>query len=421
MTDGPSQPVATAVAAAFADQWGRVVANLIRRTGDWDLAEDCAQEAFALALRTWDRDGIPDRPGAWLTTAARRRALDRLRRDQVGRAKLQELMLRELIMSEGDRTEAHDPDPTLSPLTDDRLRLIFTCCHPALGFEAQVALALRTLAGLTTAEIARAFGVPEPTMAKRLVRVKAKIIQAGIPYRVPPDHLLPERTAAVLGVVYLLFNEGYTATAGDDLTRPDLMAEAIRLADLTANLMPDDPEAGGLLALLLMQRARQPGRIGPAGELIGLEDQDRSRWDQKMIGAGLDRLRLAGRRERLGPYQLQAMIVACHVTAARAADTDWARIVGLYDHLLTLVPSPTVRLNRAVAVAMDRGPEAGLAALSRVPEAGDRAWTKQYAAARADLLRRAGRPVEAAEAYRRAIAHSDNTAERAFLSKRLEN
>ncbi|MFC7620170.1 RNA polymerase sigma factor [Microlunatus sp. GCM10028923] len=415
MTQEPSPAVAAAVAAAFTDEWGRIVASLIRQTGGWDLAEDCAQEAFALALRTWDRDGIPDRPGAWLTTVARRRALDRLRRDQVGRTKLQEL-----IMTEGDRGEAYDPDPTASPLTDDRLRLIFTCCHPALAFEAQVALALRTLAGLTTAEIARAFGVPEPTMAKRLVRVKAKIIQAGIPYRVPPDHRLPERTAAVLGVIYLLFNEGYTATAGDDLARPDLMTEAIRLADLVALLMPDDPEAGGLLALLLLQGARQHGRVGPAGELIGLADQDRSLWDQAMIGAGLDRLRRAVRRERLGPYQLQAMIVGCHVTAARAADTDWARIVGLYDQLLTLVPSPTVRLNRAIAVAMHRGPEAGLAELAGLPETGNRDWTKQYAAARADLLRRAGRTEEAALAYRRAIDHSDNTAERAFLSKRLE-
>ncbi len=350
--------VAAAVSAAFRDEWGRVVATLIGQTGDWDLAEDSAQEAYALALRTWGRDGIPDRPGAWLTTTARRRALDRLRRDQVGRAKLQEL-----IMTDRAGAESSDPEPPDSAVIDERLRLIFTCCHPALAFEAQVALALRTLVGLNTAEIARGFGVSEATMAKRLVRVKAKITDAAIPYRVPPDHLLPERTAAVLGVIYLLYNESYSATAGAELDRPSLAAEAIRLAELTVALMPDDPEAAGLLALLLLQQARQPGRTDAAGTLVPLEQQDRSLWDRAMITRGLELLRRAGLRERLGPYQVQAMIIACHATAAIRPTPTGRRILTLYDHLLTLIPSRTVRLNRAVAVALHHGPEPGLAEL----------------------------------------------------------
>ncbi len=252
--------VAAAVSAAFRDEWGRVVATLIGQTGDWDLAEDSAQEAYALRATDLGRDGIPDRPGAWLTTAARRRALDRLRRDQVGRAKLQEL-----IMTDRAGAESYDPEPPDSAVIDERLRLIFTCCHPALAFEAQVALALRTLVGLSTAEIARGFRRLRGDDGKRLVRVKAKITEAAIPYRVPPDHLLPERTAAVLGVIYLLFNESYSATAGAELDRPSLAAEAIRLAELTVALMPDDPEAAGLLALLLLQQARQPGRTDSAG------------------------------------------------------------------------------------------------------------------------------------------------------------
>jgi RNA polymerase sigma-70 factor (ECF subfamily) len=406
--------VAAAVAAAFRDQWGRVVATLIGQTGDWDLAEDSAQEAYALALRTWARDGIPDRPGAWLTTAARRRALDRLRREQVGRAKLQEL-----IMTDRAGAESYDLELPGSAVIDDRLRLIFTCCHPALAFEAQVALALRTLIGLSTAEIARGFGVSEATMAKRLVRVKAKITEAAIPYRVPPDHLLPERTAAVLGVIYLLFNESYTSTSGAELGRPSLAAEAIRLAELTVSLMPDDPEAAGLLALLLLQQARQPGRTGETGALVPLERQDRSLWDRAMITRGLELLRRAGLRERLGPYQVQAMIIACHVTAAEPTDTDWGRILTLYDHLLTLVPSRTVRLNRSVAVAMHHGPEAGLVELDLLDGDGDREWVKQHAATRADLLRRAGRVEEAQHWYRRAIEHADNAAERSYLSSRL--
>ncbi len=311
--------VETAVAEAFREEWGQVVATLIRITGDWDLAEECAQEAFALALRTWPRDGVPARPGAWLTTAARNRATDRLRRDAVGAAKLREAAL---VPERPAFSPEPGPEPDDSGVTDDRLRLIFTCCHPALATEAQVALALRTLAGLSTAEIARAFLVPEATMSQRLVRVKRKIRHARIPYRVPPAHLLPERTAAVLGVLYLTFNEGYSASAGPDLLRPDLAAEALRLARVLAQLMPDEPEALGLLALMLLQHARRATRVDADGVLVPLEEQDRSRWDTTAITEGTRVLEAALRRHRPGPYQIQAAIAACHATAAHASDTD---------------------------------------------------------------------------------------------------
>jgi RNA polymerase sigma-70 factor (ECF subfamily) len=395
--------VRTAVAAAFRTEWAKIVASLIGWCGDWDLAEECAQEAFALALRTWPRDGVPDRPGAWLTTVARRRAVDRLRRDQLAETKLK------AMPPPVEPEDLEDPE-----IGDDRLRLIFTCCHPALSFEAQVSLALRTLTGLTTAEIARAFVVPEATMAKRLTRAKQKIKEAGIPYRVPSAHLLPERTTAVLGVVYLLFNEGYVATGGDTLDRPRLREEALRLAALVVELMPDDPEARGLLALLLLHQARAASRTDADGTLIPLEQQDRSTWDRTLIGAGLAELRHAARRERLGPYQLQAMIAARHVTAAGPADTDWPRIVELYDVLLTLVPSETVALNRAVAVAMASGPEAGLAELSAVDSS-----SHLLPAARADLLRRLNRPSQAAEQYREALSRTENEGERRYLTRRL--
>lgn len=396
-----------AITVAFRTEWARLVATLIGGLGDWDLAEECAQEAFALAWRSWPRDGIPDRPGAWLLTAARRRAVDRLRRERVGAAKLRALALLD------------DPGEPMSDndIPDDRLRLLFTCCHPALALEAQVALALRTLTGLTTAEIARAFGVPEPTMAKRLVRAKQKIRDAAIPYRVPPAHLLPERTRAVLGVIYLLFNEGYVASGGAELQRTDLAAEAQRLAALVVELMPDDPEAGGLNALVLLQQSRSATRSAADGELIPLEEQDRSRWDRALIEAGLAELRRTARRDRLGPYQLQAMIVACHVTAAGPGDTDWARITELYEALLARVPSPTVALNHAIAVAMRSGPEAGLKLLDElatVPGQGH-----LFAAARADLLRRLGRDDAAAEEYRAALELTANDAERAYLTRRL--
>jgi RNA polymerase sigma-70 factor (ECF subfamily) len=394
------------VAAAFRREWGQVVASLIGMTGDWDLAEECAQDAFAAALQRWRRDGVPDRPGAWLTTTARNRAIDRLRREAVGTAKLRELA--SIPVAEPARTEE---------IPDDRLRLLFTCCHPALAFEAQVALALRTLAGLTTAEIARAFLVPEATMAKRLVRVKEKIRVAGIPYRVPPAHLLPERTTAVLGVVYLLFNEGYAATAGPELARAALAEEAIRLAALVAELMPDHPEAHGLRALVLLQHARRASRVDADGTLVPLEEQDRSTWDAAAITAGVAALHRALRRERVGPYQLQAAIAACHATAPTAADTDWAQIVALYDQLAELVPSPVVRLNRAVAVAMADGPAAGLSLVDEL--AAELPGYHLLPATRADLLRRLGRRSEAAVAYRDALALTTNEGERRYLRRRL--
>ncbi|WP_410565909.1 RNA polymerase sigma factor [Amycolatopsis sp. cmx-4-61] len=403
--------VETAVAEAFREEWGQVVATLIRITGDWDLAEECAQDAFALALRTWPRDGVPDRPGAWLTTAARHRATDRLRRDAVGAAKLREVAR----MPGPDGPEPDDPEPDDSGVTDDRLRLIFTCCHPALATEAQVALALRTLAGLSTAEIARAFLVPEATMSQRLVRVKRKIRHARIPYRVPPAHLLPERTTAVLGVLYLMFNEGYSASAGPGLLRPDLAAEALRLARVLARLMPDEPEALGLLALMLLQHARRATRVDADGVLVPLEEQDRSRWDTAAITEGTAVLETALRRRRPGPYQIQAAIAACHATAAHAADTDWPQIAGLYDQLRKHVPSAVVDLNRAIAVGMADGPAAGLALLDALPLAG----YHLLAATRADFLRRLGRHAEAARWYAEARDLAGTDAERTYLTRRI--
>jgi RNA polymerase sigma-70 factor (ECF subfamily) len=380
-------------------------------TGDFDVAEECAQDAFALALERWPRDGVPRNPGAWLTTTARNRAIDRLRRAATGGAKMKEAAM---------LLPPHEPGETdESGIVDDRLRLIFTCCHPALSIEAQVALTLRTLAGLTTAEIARAFLVPEPTMAKRLVRVKQKIRNAGIPYRVPPAHLLPERTGAVLAVLYLLFNEGYAASAGADLVRRGLCAEAIRLTRTLTALMPDEPEALGLLALMLLHHARRKTRVDDARTLVPLEEQDRSRWDRDDIEEGLALLETALRRRGPGPYQVQAAIAACHARADEAAATDWAQIATLYGELVRMVPSPVVELNRAVAVAMADGPEAGLRLVEALESSGSLGTYHLLQATRADLMRRLDRPAEAAAAYREALRLARSEPERRYLARRL--
>ncbi|WP_410599016.1 RNA polymerase sigma factor [Amycolatopsis sp. lyj-90] len=363
--------------------------------------------AITLALHTWPRDGVPAKPGAWLTTTARNRATDRIRREAVGAEKLREA---------AELTAPAEPEWDESGVHDDRLRLIFTCCHPALPMEGQVALALRTLAGLTTAEIARAFLVSEATMSQRLVRVKRKIRTAGIPYRVPPSAQLPERTAAVLGMLYLLFNEGYSASAGTDLLRTDLSAEAIRLARILAGLMPGEPEVLGLLAL---HDARRATRVDGEGTLVSLENQDRGGWNTAEITEGTELLETALHRGVPGPYQIQAAIAACHATAARASDTDWAQIAALYRELLRFVPSPVVELNHAVAVAMAEGPETGLGLVDKLTADGTLPGYHLLPATRADLLRRLDRFEEAAEAYREALTLTGTEAERAYLTGKL--
>jgi len=407
-----SHPADAAVVAAFRTEWGQVVATLIRVTGDWDLAEEAAQEAFAAALHSWRTDGVPRNPGAWLTTTARNRATDRIRRAAVGAAKLREVVTAEAY-------EAPDEDVLTSGMYDDRLRLIFTCCHPGLPLEARVALTLRTLAGLSTAEIARAFLVSERTMSQRLVRAKRRIQTAGIPYRVPPRDVLPERLAGVLAVVYLLFNEGYAATHGEDLVRESLCDEAIRLARLLAELMPDEPEVLGLLALMLLHHARRTTRVDAGGVLVTLDEQDRTRWDRAAIAEGETALERALLMRRPGPYQVQAAIAACHSTAATASETDWRQIAALYGQLARLAGTPVVELNRAVAVGMAEGPRAGLGLVDALVEAGELRDYHLLYAVRADLLRRLGRAGEAAASYRRAIELAPTAGERAHLERRL--
>ncbi len=414
-----SAPADAALATAFREEWGRVVANLIRRTADWDLAEECAQEAFVEASRRWQTEGVPRRPGAWLTTVAGNRAVDRLRRARRG-AELLEKVSRDPLGPPLGQEAPMDEQPECSEeIEDDRLRLMFTCCHPALPLESRVALTLRTLAGLTTAEIARAFLVSEATMSKRLTRAKAKIAGAGIPYRVPPGHLLPERTGGVLAVLYLLFNEGYAASSGDDLIRSSLCDEAIRLARALCQLTGDEPEAAGLLALMLLQHSRRATRVDAAGELITLEEQNRERWDRALIEEATDVLEAAMARRTVGPYQVQAAIAALHASAPHAALTDWTQIAELYALLEQLMSSPVVRLNRAVAVAMAGDPDGGLEIVDELTTVGDLDGYHLLEATRADLLRRRGDLAAAADAYKRALALAPTEPERRFLTRRL--
>jgi RNA polymerase sigma-70 factor, ECF subfamily len=403
----------------FRQEWGRINAALIHQTGDWDLAEECAQDAFAQALRRWPRDGVPDRPGAWLMTVARNGAIDRLRRSRTYRAKVEELA----VMATRETGTSHDTEPEANAddggVADERLRLIFTCCHPALAMEARVALTLRTLTGLSTAEIARAFLVPEATMAKRLVRAKSKIAHARIPYRVPPASALPQRVPGVLAVLYLVFNEGYSASGGDDVIRRDLCDRAVALTQVLAELLPDEPEAKGLLALMLFHRARQATRVDDSGDVVTLEDQDRSRWDQAQISLARRWVEDAFAARRPGQYQLQAAIAGCHAAAPTAQATDWPRIARLYRHLADMTGSPVVELNRAVAVGMADGPAAGLALLGRLEAGGALAGYYLLPATRADFLRRLGRNEEAADAYAEASALAGTSPERRFLNARL--
>jgi len=410
MSSDAPQAAHALVDAVYRSDSRRVFATLIRLLGDFDLAEEALHEAFRAALEQWPRDGVPANPRAWLVSAGRFKAIDALRRSARFEA-MDEARMDALADAQGPPEDAED-------IEDDRLRLIFTCCHPALPADAQVALTLREVCGLTTEEIARAFLTSAPTLAQRIVRAKTKIRTAGIPYQVPEPQELQDRLDSVLRVIYLVFNEGYAASSGDSLTRPDLSGEAIRLGRLLVELLPES-EAQGILALMLLHESRRPARTSPTGDLILLEDQDRSRWDQALIAEGTALVEQALASRHFGPYAVQAAIAAVHAEATEAAATDWAQIVALYDVLAQLQPSPVVALNRAVAVAMRDGPRAGLALVEDLLKAGTLSDYRLAHAARADLCRRLGRTDEARESYRRALDLTEQGPERRFLERRL--
>jgi RNA polymerase sigma-70 factor, ECF subfamily len=410
-----SDPVSAAIARAFREERAIVLATLIRQAGDFQLAEDAVQDAFEAAVTVWQRDGVPAKPGAWITTAARRRAIDRMRRDRSVADRAERLA--ELTRLDAQEDESMDDESTV---VDDRLRLIFTCCHPALDMPARVALTLRALGGLTTGEIARAFLVAEPTMGKRIVRAKRKIADAHIPYRVPADEELPDRLRGVLRVVYLIFNEGYAAAEGDRLVREELCDEAIRLGELLCALMPDDAEVWGLQALMLLHDARRAARVDASGRYVALDAQDRALWDHDRIREGLARLDRAVRLRRPGEYQLQAAITALQIQGPDAESTDWAQIAELYGALAALNPSPVVELNRAVAVGLASGPVAGLQLIEPLLVESALERYQPLHAAHAELLSRAGDAAGAARAYERAIALTANAVERAELERRLD-
>jgi RNA polymerase sigma-70 factor (ECF subfamily) len=418
-SDG-TRAAADTVARVFREEHGRAIATLIRVLGNFDLAEEAVADAYVTALERWPADGLPTNPGAWIVTTARNRAIDRARRAQVFAQKAA-LVARDAAFDASARAGAIQAaaEDEMHPIPDDQLRLIFTCCHPALAPEASIALTLRTLGGLTTPEIARAFLVPEATLAQRLVRAKKKIRVAGIAYEVPTGERLAERLDAVLRVIYLVFNEGYDASEGEALIRRELCAEAIRLARIVAELMPEEPEAHGLLALLLLTDARRPARVAADGALVRLEDQERGRWSRSAIEEGTALVERALRAGRVGPYQLQAAIAAVHDEATTADETDWSQILGLYEVLLRVTPSPVIALNRAVAVGEVMGPASGLAAVDALGADPSLAEYRFFHATRADFLRRLGQWTEAADAYQRALALGPNAAEASYLAGRI--